>query len=510
MTYATKISELFFESVEISSVTETAKSYTCSAKVRKFRPTSSNELNELIIRNPCPDQLQLTISVNDTPFTFDNTKSDNSKFWEKFEEEKSYAEENDEITIYLLISKKVHNNSTYCIYDFTAFISYLKSLSVFELISYINGILIDSQSYSYFNVMVPINSCKIGNLVFCNGWDVPNCLISPGNTRPELREKYTTVSHFAGITNCKVLPEDFYNDQSFGDSELSKTFNKASLVLLLSFTFDYAAINTTHLELKLNGYKTLKASLELENLNPDFASMYFPIYSWIIANGSIHDRIGLARNLISLNIDKTNGYGIDDSVFISIISGYKSYEKQNVKQYVELRNKMSDQLWGFNEKANKMVEGFASGFQKTALAFVTLFSTIVISRVLTMHNFKDIFTRDATVLAFLFLIFSLIYFFVCRWEVMAQRSRFEEAYQNMKARNEDLLTKDDINRILNGDQEYLSDLKFVNDKIRIYTRLWLSFIGLFSFVILVMYIIHEIKECSNLKISLVRLLLKFW
>src|SRR5690606_13634802 len=109
-------------------------------------------------------------------------------------------------------------------------------------------------------------------------------------------------------------------------------------------------------------------------------------------------------------------------------SSFKVYEKQNIKQYIEIRNKISDQLLDFNNRANKIVETFASGFQKSTLALISFYLSAIVIRVLSKGDFVNIFSLDATILSLTFLSGSIIYYCVSRWEIKEQRTRFVNSY----------------------------------------------------------------------------------
>jgi hypothetical protein len=133
----------------------------------------------------------------------------------------------------------------------------------------------------------------------------------------------------------------------------------------------------------------------------------------------------------------------------SIQSGFKVYEKQNIKQYIEIRNKISDQLLDFNNRANKVIETFAGGFQKSALALITFYFSAIAIKVFGKGDFENVFSPDITLLSITFIVGSFLYFLIARWEVIAQRKRFVNSYTNLKARYTDILVSADIDRILN-------------------------------------------------------------
>lgn len=231
------------------------------------------------------------------------------------------------------------------------------------------------------------------------------------------------------------------------------------------------------LKYKLNGYKSINGSVDVNTFLNVTHSAYYDIYKWVFNGGNLNDKIGLARNIISLHLENEN-IALKGEPLASIQSGYKVYEKQNIKQYIEIRNKLSDQLIDFNTRANKVIETFAIGFQKSSMALITFFFSSIAIKIFSTGDFDNVFSFDMLLLTITFIVCTCLYFLVARWEVKAQRERFVNSYTNLKERYTDILDKSDVSRILNGDKEYNEDLKFIDDKLSIYTLLWLIFLGL--------------------------------
>jgi hypothetical protein len=219
---------------------------------------------------------------------------------------------------------------------------------------------------------------------------------------------------------------------------------------------------------------------------------YHLIYDWIYQSGNLVDKLGLARNIISLHTK--NPPALTGDVYQSTLSSYKIYEKQNIKQYIEIRNKISDQLLEFNNRANKLIETFASGFNKSALALITFYISSIVLKVLGKGEFINVFTPDATLLSIAFISGSYIYYRVARWEVIEQRSRFVESYNNLKERYTDLLNDQDINRIVNGDKEFNKDVAFINSKLRVYSNMWKGFLLILLFVTIILFLMYNLSQ----------------
>ncbi|SEW27368.1 hypothetical protein [Chitinophaga arvensicola] len=480
------ILSLFFQEKKSVAIKETIDSF--SLEVEGFVPktvdpdslinlivtTSNNDSVKIIIENGEDD----VVSCNS-----DNLKA--SEFWAAWKAlPPDTSKEDENIKFTFRVTKKPHDLGIINIYDLNTFSKYLELLSLNDFLALFNELFkkgdvihLVSPELNYtlesntikFIKSIPKEEVKVEAVVRNKVWD-----------------KLKSVSHFTGLNQCVSLPSDFLlidNPSRSCPTALRDKFAKVSILLCLATLFDFSVIDEKKITLRLNGYRSFSTEIELDKVNTRSLDQYYKIYQWVVSDGGIFDKIGLARNLISLNIDPSDSYSLVSETFIPIISGYKAYEKQNVKQYIELRNKMSDQIISFNEKASKIVDSFASSFQKSALVLISLFSTIIVSKVLTSREPKNVFSFEAGVLSFTFLGFSFIYFLVSWWEIKEQEKRFIEAYRNMKVRNEDLLTKEDIERILNKDKEHKEDVRFIKEKKKYYSLMWLSFIFILFIVV---------------------------
>ena len=96
------------------------------------------------------------------------------------------------------------------------------------------------------------------------------------------------------------------------------------------------------------------------------------------------------------------------------------------------------------------------------------------------NDFEDIFTTDATVIFFALLSISFLYLAYTIWVVCSLRNRVKKRYENVKAKNLDVLNKNDIKRILNNDSEFDDEICNFNLKLTIYVILWILTMGVLT------------------------------
>ncbi|GGB22865.1 hypothetical protein [Mucilaginibacter rubeus] len=291
-------------------------------------------------------------------------------------------------------------------------------------------------------------------------------------TRQKRLRNIQSTTHAIALSDKQIIPEDFqFNTEPRGI--IKNVLCKIEFALLIVAIFDNSSIKESELTFRLNGYKSIDGTVNLEAFPfENYVEEYRKIYNWIHESGNLTDKLGLARNIVSLHLNSQHDLSFSGNMFSSILSAYKVYEKQNIKQYIEIRNKMSDQLLDYNKRANAIVEGFASTFQKSALSVLTLFSSMVAVKILSTSAISPKFTMYSTWFAILILVISFVYMMISRNDTIGQKKRYKKSYKNFKLRYSDLLNADDIDRILIGDKEFKADKAFINKKISIYTILW--------------------------------------
>ncbi len=379
--------------------------------------------------------------------------------------------ETEDVTITIQIFKS-HTAGILSIYAYDSFLSFLESLTFQALL----------QSFSSFfkkdNLRVLENQ-SLGltgrtNTIFLSNKDV--AIQADSVDRVGIADKAKTACHSDLTIGYFLVPEDFSIRQS-ECPKLRKMFGRVEVAMSMLFLYDISKISGDDLSFVLNGYKSIKAAIRFTDIKRDPANQYFTIYKWVYNSGNFIDKIGLARNIISLHIDQQDVLVLKGEPFRSLQSGYKVYEQQNINQYILVRNAIADQLLNFHDRANAIVESFGSGFQKSALALITFYSSVIVVKILSKDKLENVFTWDGAILSTVFILLSAIYLYFSRWDLNRQRLRFISHYLSLKRRYTDLLDNRDIERILNNDREYIEDLDFIRTRFVKYTIMWVVYLG---------------------------------
>lgn len=465
-----------FPNFNITDCFEDDLSYTLNGTAKEINHQKLEYQNWLA----STDRLTLSITIDDEPYSFYSEQSN----WDIFSElsEDDYTED---FNIELIINKQ-NVDHTLRIYDLDCFVKTLTqrgfsaAYTIFQR-AFNSGLQLHIQVLGVNDTLqtdtisfTPIEQPFKVNLYF---------------DRLQRIERKNSLSVYNNTSHYDLTPEDFNLTDSYAENYpgLYTLFSTLKLILSITYLFDLAIINQIPMRFQLNGYKTFSWEIDPNNAICNSTQCYYKIYQWVFNGGNLTDKIGLARNIISLNFVNSQKLEIRDETYQSILSSYKVYERQNIKQYIEIRNKISDQLLDFNSRANKIVEGFAGSFQKSALTVVTFYSSTIVIRVLSKGDFTNLFNYNTLILSLSFLILSLIYFFVARWDVQQLKHRFISSYNNLKLRYTDLLDEADISRILNNDKEFNEDINFIAQKVKWYSRMWVAFVLVLMITTITLY-----------------------
>lgn len=306
------------------------------------------------------------------------------------------------------------------------------------------------------------------------------------------------VSHFVNADKYGFIPECFDFKEKFF---LEEHFKYLKSIFNLIFLSDYSNINENILSFKIKGYKTLNCKLNNKlptNVENELASLY----DWVYGDGPFVDKIGIARNVISIHITEENIETLEVGTCNSAQSGYDLYLKDNVKQYIEVKNKIADVLYTQSEKASGIVKDMFTMFKTSMWTFVTFFITTLVLRTVKVIDSENINTSIFFAGLFLILL-SSFYIIFARKEVATEIIRLKEKYKEISNRYKDLLNSKDLEKILN--QSYLDnkspeerEISYIKKKRYTYTLYWVSI----NFILLILWlsIFHNIVKIYISKI----------
>lgn len=423
---------------------------------------------------------------------YDNTNYLSGKEnWKKFKEEYDAEDEKSEISVNISIDKHVVNHHL-SVYDIDVFTRTLLDKNLLAFICTINNVFSD---FLYFDIYDDTyNSWHTESIAFVRH-DYDFTFREGKEYNRDIRHAtQKNICYIDGLDNITLIPEDFYFSEP--QTELQLVFMQVCCLLSQTFLFDSSQITETQYIFKLLGLiaypnKTYKVAhvKELRIISP---SIYFNIYKWVYSNGGLFDKIGIARNIISLNINE-NTLALNADTFSSILSNYQIYEKENSLQYIELRNKISDILLGLQEKIDKISDSYLDGMKKNIFTIISFIITTVVIRMIGKQDVITGFSKPILVLISAPLIASFIYMWLCLYEISKKIKLFKRHYSQISSRYEKLLCKNELENVFKDCNPDIADshASILRNRMKWITYIWGIIVGIFGIATVILFIISK-------------------
>lgn len=492
MSFLIDLRSLFTNQVVIEEQLENEEYFRSTGTLLPLKFPQVTDLEKVINLIPGRDRLELKIKIDIGDPIVLTKESDPEKFIQGLTNAQAMFP-GGIITFELTVDKKCEN-STVSVYSLALLRQYLQNRNFAELLEFFYQPL-STDGYRVFHVLDGSRDFNSGAFFFSASGNV--IYSGPDQfTRLAVKAKSDRICHYGNSADFLLFPADVSLVARSQHRKWNELFNRLAFMCSIIRLFDITSDTETGLSYRLNGYKTINGEIDLSAAAITTLDEYLQIVDWLYKDGNLSDKIGLARNLISLHITDLPSLALSPFTFASIRSGFDIYLKENIKQYIDIRNKIQDQLLDFNKRATAIIDAFGSGFQKSALAVSTFFGSVLVAKILSGGKYKDVFTYDAYWLNLVFLLVSVGYLVVSYREVDSQMTRFEDGYTLMRKRYRDLLTEDDIDNILAKDAEHNNNMAYLREKRGMYLTLWivvLILIFIISSLLHIMYVLDTKK-----------------
>ena len=292
----------------------------------------------------------------------------------------------------LIVKKGV--DAALSIYCLSAFGEYLESEELASVLAALGHRFKDGIA---FECLCPVSACGSDTLRFWPQGQVATDNGSLSSKRSQVLTSFRDNSYSAGLST-DLLPSDFYLLQRTSVATIDNFMDKACAVLCAIYLASGSQIHPSErLSYKMVGYKSVEGEAAFNEFVPALPGLY-KIYDWAYGVGGSADRIGLARNVVSLQVDRLQDVSDRSTLWNAIHSNYQIYLKGNVASYLEVKNKIAEFLVESTAKAHALVEDLVDSLKNSVFVMLTFLLTVVV-----VNGLKD---TGATV------IFSAAYFWI--------------------------------------------------------------------------------------------------
>jgi hypothetical protein len=494
--YLSSIISLFSDNYSLTVQKEDCDSYTCTYRFILSKNIDYLQLKKVLSSFNSRDNICISTMQEGEVFHKITNLSD-EKLKEFSERLNDQVYKGEEIDLKYEISKHNADNKV-SVYDFNLFLQYIRQLDLRAFLHVLNKrlndnlLLFECQNEENINVYTKtIGFISKGSKIRLDGLE--------STFRSTQISKTHKLCHWSE-KDISLLPEDLFicKDNNYSE-KLSETFHRNCLLYTSMFLFDYTSLTQEKYEYKLNGFKTFWKKFNTKEINSsqlsyESDSLFYDIYSWCYKGGNTSDKLSIARNIISLNFIPETLF-INKETIDSIKSNFKIYERENVRQYIEVRNKLSEILIDLQSKIGNIVDSFSNDFKKNIFTLLSFFLSVVVIQVVSSGNFIKGFTNEILILSFSFLFISIIYLLFSRWEFTKKERIFKKHYLQLKNRYKDLLSPQELESIFEDCDPLKDDSNsnFVEKQKKRYTILWSISIFILFLALLIIGTINNIE-----------------
>lgn len=408
------------------------------------------------------DQFYFSIHVENAEAIILNNQKATVAFTSQLAEELKYYENGENIHIKLEVLKA--KSEFIRIYSYSDFKSFFDDLDLFQKLELLN-------EYFQSNSTIRLETIEPTIKPFCTTYFTLNSELptSDGHLNENL---FRENCHFGNSDKYSVNPYHFHPTKD-ENQDFKNSFDSLCCLFSIIYIVDISSITDTKLYFKVNGFKSIQGEVDINNHLQMGKELFFEIFKWCYSSdGNLADKIGIARNIISIHF-KDKLIELDKGVLTSIKSAFKTYLKENVSRYIELRVKIHDELNWISQKSGEIVDRYISSYQKSIFTFLSFFISVFVIKIISKADDSCIFNKDATLFSLAFLCLSIVFLIFSSWNLSIEKKRLKRKYKNLKERFKDLLVQKDIDSILSNDIEFDYEIGYIEKRHKIYLWLWI-------------------------------------
>lgn len=459
------------------SVSEDNERFVSSQTVICPIQSNKDDILNLVSLFPVRDRFTFSLVQADPVFQTDNIANDVDAIIETLNND---IYDDQEIEVKLQIEKTI-DNSCFSVYDYQHYTEYLSSLSLRDFLNAFAFML----NQGYLNIEIYEDDLK--------EWSTETCLFkrynsqsqaSPLNAdfRQKINQFRERLCHSEEVYGTLIPQDLIITHGEEASDELQKVFQRVSLMFLMIHLFDYSSLSTEDYRFKLCGYKTHAGIISTKSVKDikyslgDYADLY-NIFKWCYEYGQRDEKISIARNVLTLNMTFENEpdgeFSLENDVYETIRSNYEFFERDHIRQYVELHAKLNETILNLEEKIIGCVNKYISEFKAGLFVIV---SFLISSCVLRFINNAESFTPTILWISLVIILIYVISFLYTSWETSKAISNYSDSFDSLKRRYKDILSHKEQIELFGNENvyEHGKGIAFAKQRVKNYKRAWLA------------------------------------
>lgn len=252
----------------------------------------------------------------------------------------------------------------------------------------------------------------------------------------------------------KITPENLFN---LLDSLIKNNINELathikcviSLYCLKLFCSKYRESDNT--KFIFEGYNSCVIENPTDAHLVNVFDTLYTIYQWVFSDSNKSSKLGILRNLVSLSNTKNLEKCFHKNLLKSIFSNYQVYMKDNVKQYFEIKNKVTEFMFNLLNKSFDIYDQYKTTSRNTALTVISYFFTVIIIKSIGKQKTENLFTPEISSISLIFLLSAIVYIFMVHSDLLKKNRSIKNSIKELRNRYEQVLCDDEVEELFNSE-----------------------------------------------------------
>lgn len=461
-----------------TSFEEITLSFKAKSEISFDKMPSLSEIKSIIPHIHERDNKQIILNIVDEYYLDIHLDTEEASYKEFIE--KAYDAENI-IKISLNIEKKISEN-TLSVYNYDEFAKCFIDVGMHESFNLFSFMLkgLDYLIFEIFDKEIYIETDTLLFIHHENKLQTKTDFIK----RNYLLKAGQEISYFFDLKSIQLIPNDFKVQNSSIDNDiLILEFKKYEYILSVVYLSVQSNIENNSLKFKITRKNTDGYTIDFNNI--DYSDCAFKIYNWVYNEGNLIDKSLIAQEIIESSNRNSDGFSINQQTYDSIKSNYNLYLKDNVKNYIELKNKISELIFDMTNKLIDYQSSLANNIKNNISILITYFLSVIVLNVISGETIKSAFSPNIIFLFEIILILSIPYVCISIIESLVKINKITDGFKELKRNYSTILSENDLNNAFN-ELEFEKLKNSTKNKIIGYCILWILSL-IIATIILEMY-----------------------
>jgi hypothetical protein len=180
-------------------------------------------------------------------------------------------------------------------------------------------------------------------------------------------------------------------------------------------------------------------------------SIFINIYDWLLEDKHTISKLGIFRNVISLSRDNSLTHCFNNELMNALFSNFVIYLKENINQYFDVKNKVSEFIFELSNKCSDILEQYTTNARNILLGILSYFFTVIIFTIIDKNNTIDkLFSLELGGLSCLFIIAGILLVRNSKNDLDDRSYELVEKMKEIKSRYQFTLSRSEIDEMFNS------------------------------------------------------------